>query len=179
LSNSHIILLLGGARSGKSNLAQKLALEMDKPVTFIATGEPLDREMEERITRHRRNRPGSWLTIEAPQHVGKTIKEQIIDNRVVIIDCITLLISNLLTDKTDYESAEEVVLHEINELITAMQQVHSTFIIVSNEVGMGLVPDNRLGRFYRDLLGIANQTIAQHSDEVYVLFSGLPMKIKG
>jgi adenosylcobinamide kinase/adenosylcobinamide-phosphate guanylyltransferase len=178
LSDNSIILLLGGARSGKSNLAQKLAVEMDKPVTFIATGEPLDMEMQERINRHKHDRPDNWQTIEAPQHIGKIIKEHITDNSVVIIDCITLLVSNLMTDQTDYEEAEKVVLAEITELITAMRKLHSTFIIVSNEVGMGLVPENRLGRMYRDVLGKANQTIAQHANEIYVLFSGIPLRIK-
>jgi adenosylcobinamide kinase/adenosylcobinamide-phosphate guanylyltransferase len=174
-----IILLLGGARSGKSNLAQKLAESTEGSVIFIATGEPLDSEMEARIVRHKKNRPEEWQTIEASRNVGRTIKEKIIDDDVVIIDCITLLVSNLLPDDSDYEMAEEVVLTEINELIAAMKERNGVFIIVSNEVGSGLVPDNRIGRIYRDMLGKANQLLAHNADEVYVLFSGISVKIKG
>ena len=174
-----IILLLGGARSGKSHYAQQLAGELGRKVLFVATGEGLDEEMEARIAEHRKVRPQNWRTLEIPTGVGKKIEKQISDADVVIIDCITLLISNLLRGEPDYPEAEKRVIAEIKELIAVMDRQDASFVIVSNEVGMGLVPENKLGRIYRDLLGKANQLLASHATEVYLMVACLPVQVKG
>jgi len=172
------ILLLGGARSGKSRYAQQLAGELSDKVLFIATGEALDEEMQARIAEHRKNRPKSWRTLEIPTNIGKAIEKGIGDAEVVIIDCLTLLVSNLLRGEPDYPEAEKRMLSEINQLIAAMNKLNASFIIVSNEVGMGLVPETKLGRIYRDLLGKANQLLASHATEVYLMVACLPVKVK-
>jgi adenosylcobinamide kinase/adenosylcobinamide-phosphate guanylyltransferase len=173
------ILLLGGARSGKSHYAQQLAGELGRKVLFVATGEGLDEEMEARITEHKKYRPQNWRTLEIPTGIGKGIEKQIGDSEVVVIDCITLLISNLLRGEPDYPEAEKRVLAEINELIATMDRLEASFVIVSNEVGMGLVPETKLGRIYRDLLGKANQLLASHATEVYLMVACLPVQVKG
>ncbi len=173
-----IILLLGGARSGKSYYAQQLAEELGKKVLFVATGEALDEEMQARIDEHRKNRPGNWRTLEITIGIGKAIDKQIGGADVVVIDCITLLISNLLRGEPDYTEAEKRVKDEINQLIDTMDRLNASFVIVSNEVGMGLVPDNKLGRIYRDLLGKANQQLAAHATEVYLMLACLPVQVK-
>jgi adenosylcobinamide kinase/adenosylcobinamide-phosphate guanylyltransferase len=174
-----ITLLLGGARSGKSYYAQQLAAELGGKVLFVATGEALDEEMQARIAEHRKDRPKNWRTLEIPTGIGKGIEKQIGDAEVVLIDCLTLLISNLLRGDPNYPEAEKRVMVEINELIAAIDKVDASFVIVSNEVGMGLVPDNKLGRTYRDLLGKANQLLAGRATEVYLMVACLPVQVKG
>ena len=173
------ILILGGARSGKSHYAQQLATKLNDKVLFVATGEPLDEEMQARIAEHKKARPKTWRTLEIPTGIGKEIKGQIGNAKVVIIECLTLLVSNLLRDEPEYTEAEKRVTSEINELIAAMDKLDASFVIVSNEVGMSMVPETRLGRIYRDLLGIANQRIAQHATEVYLMIAGSTVRIKG
>ena len=184
------ILILGGARSGKSRFAQNMAAKRGDKVLFIATGEPLDAEMALRIEQHKRTRPKSWQTLEIDIKVGQKLKGQIEDADIVLLDCLTLLISNILT-KGDAESschcerseaisvAEEHITAEMEDLIERIDKHDSTFIVVFNEVGLGLVPENKLGRIYRDLLGKANQLLARHASEVYFMVSGIPIKIKG
>jgi len=173
------ILLLGGARSGKSHYAQQLAEELSNKVLFVATGEALDEEMQARIAEHKKDRPQNWRTLELSTGIGRGIEELIDDAQVVVIDCLTLLVSNLLRDEPEYPEAEKRVTSEINELIAAMEKLDISFVIVSNEVGMGLVPDNRLGRIYRDLLGKANQLLASRATEVYLMVACLPVQVKG
>ncbi len=179
------IFVTGGARSGKSRFAQELAQKAGLQVLFVATAEAGDRDMQQRIENHRKARPRGWRTLEATCHIGKRIEQEAGGAQVVIIDCITLLVSNIfgLHGEAAMEHIEESVLEtevstEIKELIACIGKVNAGFIMVSNEVGLGLVPDNRLGRLYRDLLGKVNQMLAQHSDEVYLMVSGLPVKIK-
>lgn len=173
------IFILGGARTGKSRFAQESAKKLSNKVLFIATGEPLDEEMRARIDEHKKARPKSWRTLEIPTNIGRQLEEEIGDAEVVIIDCLTLLVSNRLGEELDYLKAEKQVLTEINELIACMDKLHASFIIISNEVGMGLVPEAKLGRVYRDILGKANQLVAQRANEVYFIVAGIPMKIKG
>ncbi len=172
------IFILGGARSGKSLFAQELAKKQSKKVLFVATGEALDEEMQARISQHKKVRPRSWRTLEIPLNIGKHIEKQFGDAEVVIIDCLTLLISNLLGNKLDYPQVEKQAMAEISQLIACMDRLDASFIIVSNEVGLGLVPETKLGRFYRDLLGKVNQILAQHADEVYFMVAGIPAKVK-
>jgi adenosylcobinamide kinase/adenosylcobinamide-phosphate guanylyltransferase len=173
------IFILGGVRSGKSRFAQELAKKLSKKVLFVATGEPLDEEMRARIDEHKKARPKSWRTLEIPTNIGRQLETEIGDAEVVIIDCLTLLVSNRLGEELDYLKGEKQVMAEINELFAGMDKLHASFIIISNEVGTGLVPEAKLGRVYRDILGKANQLVAQHANEVYFMVAGIPMKIKG
>ena len=174
-------LITGGARSGKSHLAQELALKSGGAVLFVATAEAGDEEMKRRIEEHKKARPATWVTLEANTHLGSQISRNIGQAQTVIIDCITLLINNILQqhdEETDAALIEKEVMAEIDGLITCIDRVDASFIIVTNEVGLGLVPANKLGRSYRDLLGRANQVLAQHADEVYLMVAGLPLRIK-
>ncbi|MFH1651496.1 MAG: bifunctional adenosylcobinamide kinase/adenosylcobinamide-phosphate guanylyltransferase [Chloroflexota bacterium] len=178
------ILVTGGARSGKSSYAQGLALKSEPPVLYVATAEAGDEEMSRRISDHRRSRPETWRTLEATRAVGPQISQHIDDAQTVVIDCITLLVSNLLLrhggdgETVDANRVTGAVLGEIEQLIDCLRQTPARFYIVTNEVGLGLVPPNRLGRLYRDLLGRANQALAEHADEVYLMVSGLPLRVK-
>ena len=203
------ILILGGARSGKSSFAQSMATKLGEKVLFVGTGQPLDEEMASRIEEHKRIRPKNWRTLEIDVKVGQRLKERIEDADVVLLDCLTLLVSNILTKAGEESSchcepfvschsegekrpknlawdrlgeaiseAEKQVMAEVKGLIECINKHKGTFIVVSNEVGLGLVPENKLGRVYRDLLGKANQLLAQHADEVYFMASGIPVKIK-
>jgi adenosylcobinamide kinase/adenosylcobinamide-phosphate guanylyltransferase len=188
-----LILLLGGARSGKSTYAEKLAAEIGgDDVLYVATAEVKDEEMAERARKHRASRPASWRTLEAPRGIGAALPAAAEGARAVIVDCITVLSSNVLVAATgDYEDAfaepkdphnpaiEAALLAEIEALIAAAQALPVTTIIVSNEAGMGVVPPYELGRVWRDMLGRANQVLAHHADEVYLLVAGIPMTIKG
>jgi adenosylcobinamide kinase/adenosylcobinamide-phosphate guanylyltransferase len=178
MNDKKIILLLGGARSGKSTYAQELAEKSGDKVLFVGTAEPLDNEMRSRIEAHKKARPQNWQTLEAPCNLGAELKKQTGDFNVVLIDCITLLVSNLLGSRPDSMKTDRRVQEEITQLIECIQSMDKTVIIVSNEVGTGLVPPNKLGRLYRDLLGKANQMLAQHANEVYLMVAGIPLKVK-
>ena len=179
------ILILGGARSGKSHYALELALKSPQPVLFVATAEAGDDEMRQRIEEHRKARPATWSTLEVATNIGGQIRQKAGEAKTVIVDCITLLINNIFRKYSDSTGElidtlliEKEVMAEIEELVNCMKRVNASFIIVSNEVGLGLVPANRVGRLYRDLLGKANQTLAQQVDEVYFMAAGLPVPIK-
>ena len=149
---------------------------------FVATGEVLDGEMRLRTEEHGEGRHPGWRTIEAPIGVGRRIQEEFGDAQVVIVDCLTLLVSNVIghcgddAEQVDPELVEDRLALEIKELVECMG---ASFIIVSNEVGMGLVPENRLGRLYRDLLGRANQELARHADEISLMVAGIALDVKG
>jgi adenosylcobinamide kinase/adenosylcobinamide-phosphate guanylyltransferase len=172
--------ILGGARSGKSRFAQEIAARLKKRVLFVATCEPLDEEMSSRIKAHQMSRPHNWKTLETPADVAKAMKEKIGDAEVVIIDCMTLLVSNLMgTEEPDSETLEKKVTDELENLIAFVSTSKAHFIIVSNEVGLGLVPPYPAGRVYRDALGMANQMLASNADEVYFMVAGIPIPLKG
>ena len=177
-----LLLVLGGARSGKSAYAQRLAQELGRDdVLFVATAEAWDEDMAQRIARHRQERPTTWRTLETPRQVGQTIALHIHDTAVVLVDCLTLLVSNTLLRygaSPAPAAAEAAVQEEVTALVQASQTTAATYIIVSNEVGLGLVPDNSLGRLYRDLLGRANQTLAARAEAVYFMVAGLPVDVK-
>ncbi len=176
-----ITLILGGARSGKSSHAQYLAEQTGKSVTFLATAQALDDEMSARIQKHRSERPSHWDTLEISCDIAEYAPQ--IKSDVVILDCITLLISNLLmqfvkddlVDETPYMST---VQKEIEELIARMREQNQDWLIVSNEVGLGLVPPYQMGRVYRDAIGWANQRLAREADKVIFMVAGIPMAIK-
>jgi adenosylcobinamide kinase/adenosylcobinamide-phosphate guanylyltransferase len=175
------ILILGGARSGKSRLAVEMAEKRGGDVLFVATAEARDDEMKQRIAAHRRVRPAGWKTLEAQTHIGKLITQNIVQARTVIIDCITLLVNNVFEpydEKADASRIEKAVEAEIKELLGCIDKSEALFIIVSNELGLGIIPADRVSRLYRDVLGRANQMLAAHADEVYLLVAGLPVAIK-
>lgn len=179
------ILITGGARSGKSRLAVDLAKQSGKAVLFVATATSGDEEMRRRIERHRRSRPAEWVTLEVPEKVGYALIQNASGFGFVIIDCITLLVNNIFS-RFPYEqegginekTLEQSVRVEIEELLGSMDKTKADFAVVTNEVGLGLVPPNIVGRLYRDVLGMANQMLARRADEVYLMVSGLPLKIK-
>lgn len=172
-----LILVVGGARSGKSRFAQDLARQVGgDDVLYVATAESHDDEMSRRIELHRQSRPPKWRTIERPLGVGKAVAAIDRQPRVVLLDCLTLLISNVLLQcGTDADLAEQRMRAEIDALIAATRENEATAIIVSGEVGMGLVPENPLGRLFRDLLGWANQLLAEQSTATYLMVAGLPV----
>lgn len=176
-----MVLILGGARSGKSSFAQDLAGQHGGQVIYVATAEAGDEEMQERIAAHRADRPASWRTIEAPRHTGTALLSELADADVILVDCITLLTSNVLLSLPESATLAEVQREmdgEIEGLLVAFEQGRADWIIVSNEVGLGLVPAYPLGRTYRDVLGRVNQRLAQGADEVLFMVAGLPMKLK-
>jgi len=173
-----IVLILGGARSGKSSYAQKMAADRGGKVLFCATAQPLDKDMRERIRAHRRSRPSGWDTLEASEKLAAALKGKTGKYTTVIVDCITLLAANCIGRITDSRKAEKCLDAEISDLIRLMRRSRCNFILVSNEVGSGIVPDNALARVYRDALGKANQRLARAADEVVLMTAGLPLKIK-
>jgi adenosylcobinamide kinase/adenosylcobinamide-phosphate guanylyltransferase len=178
-----LTLILGGARSGKSSYAQVLAEQHGGPVFYIATAQPLDPEMKFRIENHRMDRPKEWVTLEIPSGIATALQQQPITAGVIILDCLTLLVTNLLMaaapdeDNPDENAAFQSVEDELDQLLPAMQASRSDWIVVSNEVGLGLVPPYPLGRLYRDLLGRANQKLASAANEVFWMVAGIPVPI--
>jgi adenosylcobinamide kinase / adenosylcobinamide-phosphate guanylyltransferase len=178
---SKIALILGGARSGKSTHAQSLAQATGKPVTFLATAQALDEEMSARIQTHRAERPVGWITLEIPCDLAAHVTQ--IKSDVVILDCVTLLVSNLLMqfvkeDLVDEEPFMLAVKKEMEDLLAAIHEQNQQWFIVSNELGLGLVPPYQMGRVYRDALGWANQRLAREADTVLFLVAGIPMVLK-
>ncbi|MFO7904501.1 MAG: bifunctional adenosylcobinamide kinase/adenosylcobinamide-phosphate guanylyltransferase [Planctomycetota bacterium] len=177
-----INLILGGARSGKSRFAQQLAEKVGgDDVLFVATAQADDGEMTRRIQKHRKSRPAGWETLEVAHNVGKKLTERDKKNRVILIDCLVLLVSNVLLnqgDEPEPETAEQGMRTEVDLLLKACRESAETVIIVSGEVGQGLVPDNPLGRLFRDLLGWANQRIAAEASAVYLLVAGYAVEVK-
>ncbi|HLO25871.1 MAG TPA: bifunctional adenosylcobinamide kinase/adenosylcobinamide-phosphate guanylyltransferase [Geobacteraceae bacterium] len=169
------IFITGGARSGKSRLAEGLALAYGAPLGYLATGMAGDAEMAERIDRHRARRGPAWITIEEPIDLAGAIRAHEGSVKALLVDCVTLWLTNLLLKHGDAPKA----LEEVTALTRLMTGLTTPLILVSSEVGMGIVPENALARAFRDLAGEANELLAQAADEVYVMFSGLPLKIKG
>jgi adenosylcobinamide kinase/adenosylcobinamide-phosphate guanylyltransferase len=171
---SRSIFITGGARSGKSRLAESLAENEGCPLCYIATGRPGDAEMAERIAAHRARRGEKWSTVEEPLLLAEAVRAADSRFRAVLVDCITLWLTNLLLANKDADRT----LEEVVKLAKLMPELTTPLIMVSNEVGMGIVPDNALARTFRDLAGRANEILAAAADEVYVTISGIPLKLK-
>ncbi len=169
-----IIFITGGCRSGKSRYALDYANHHFSKKFYLATGEPLDEEMARRVENHKKVRGPEWQTIEEPVEIVNRIEHHG-DEGVILLDCMTLWLSNLLIKWDD----DQRVTDEVGKLTDALQKIHSSFIIVSNEVGMGIVPADPLSRRFRDLSGIANQRLAQQADTVIFMVSGIPLFLKG
>ena len=174
-----IILILGGARAGKSTFALRLAEDCvgDGKVSLIATAQALDDEMASRIVRHREERPKTWKTIEEPYQLNDALS-QAANSSVVIVDCLTLFVSNWLLRIEDEVQCAEALQRISKSFLSSAKARTATVICVSNEVGLGIVPETMMGRRFRDLLGRVNQQFAAAADEVYLLVAGVPVRIK-
>ena len=198
-----LILVTGGARSGKSSFAQKLALQQEarspeKTVIYLATAQAKDDEMRRRVELHRRGRPSRWQTIEEPWEPGAALETLPPECGVVLIDCLTIWLSNLLLrglekqntftandlegnlpGKTVETALEKHIFKKVDLLLDAAARGSYLTVLVTNEVGCGVVPEHYLGRFFRDLAGKANQQVAARAGVVYLLTCGIPLKLKG
>ena len=168
-----IILVLGGTASGKSETALRLA-GVKKPKAFVATGEGLDDEMVVRIARHQAARGSKWITAEVPVEVSTWFSQQGKAYRTIVLDCVTLWLSNLLGRQT----SDVTVAKKVDDLLAAMRKAEARVVIVSNELGLGLVPAEKAPRRFRDLAGRVNQQIAAAADEVYFVVSGVSLRLK-
>ncbi len=180
-----LILITGGARSGKSSFAEKLAAEMAQgpamPCTYIATCIPGDDEMRQRVEIHKSRRPSHWKTVEEPLELADALKREGACSHVVLVDCLGLYVTNLLCQEgagIPQKDICQAVLGSVREFAGTARNVTAHVMVVSNEVGMGLVPEYPLGRLFRDTLGWANQILAEASDKVYFMVSGIPVAIK-
>jgi adenosylcobinamide kinase / adenosylcobinamide-phosphate guanylyltransferase len=168
-----ITFILGGARSGKSFYALSLAKRYKK-VAFIATCQGKDKEMRERIKLHKETRPKHWETFEEPREMGLLLKKIVNGFDCIVIDCLTLLVSNLLLAGGNQKTIEE----KIKQMLVSLKNKKANVIIVSNEVGLGIVPEHKMARDFRDIAGRLNQLVACYADEVFFIVAGLPLNIK-
>lgn len=177
-----IILVTGGARSGKSSFAENL-YKNENEVVYIATSKIFDKEMENRVEAHRKQRPITWRTFEANYNLDKAVEKE----DFYLLDCITLLSSNIMYDITkdlediDFSTQEKVekrITNELDKLINKIRRENKNLILVTNELGMSIVPENKLARIYRDVQGRINQKVAKESDQVYLVVCGLPVRVK-
>jgi adenosylcobinamide kinase / adenosylcobinamide-phosphate guanylyltransferase len=180
---SKITLVTGGARSGKSSFAQSIL--QDKEVLYIATSIPFDDEMNDRIRKHREDRPHNWDTIECYKDIYIHLKDR--KEKYMLLDCLTIMVTNLMfyyekdwdnIDMDGINKIEALIADEIKKLIECVRSLDINLVIVTNELGMGIVPASLLSRAFRDIAGRMNQIMAKLSDEVYFVVSGIPMKIK-
>jgi adenosylcobinamide kinase/adenosylcobinamide-phosphate guanylyltransferase len=177
MNNRKVIFITGGARSGKSSFALKEASGLTGEKAYIATAEALDDEMRERIEQHKKQRGKDWDTYEEPIEIGGLVRDIGNKYNVIVLDCLTLWLSNLIHSGLKINNAISDFKKSLGDIGTTGQT--STIYIVSNEVGLGIVPENKMAREFRDIAGILNQTIAEVSDEIYMLVAGIPLKIKG
>lgn len=182
-----LILITGGARSGKSSFAEETARKLGRSILYVATAIPFDEEMKDRVRRHRERRPDGWETVEAYRDLDEKLAGKLKGKAAVLLDCITVMVSNLMLESNmDWESlgSEEIQAAEtrtgleIDKLLKVVSAADIPFILVTNELGMGVVPPTVLGRAIRDIGGRANQLLAGAADEVYLCVSGIPVKIK-
>ena len=166
-----VLFVLGGARSGKSRFAQARAEALVGDLLFVATAQAYDDEMADRIARHRADRGPRWTTLEAPLALPEAVAAQAEPGRVVLVDCLTLWTTNLLLGDRDIPAATHA-------LVAALAQAAGPVILVANEVGLGIVPDNALARAFRDAAGTVNQAVAAAADEVQFVAAGLPLRLK-
>lgn len=185
---SQLILVTGGARSGKSHFAEQLCRARENETAYIATSIPFDDELKARVKKHRQMRPSSWETFEIYEDIYKHIPEIATKHQTVLLDCVTLMVNNLMfKEDLDYDAItteevdqlEEKIKEQFMKLLEAIRKTDLYFVIVTNEIGLSPVSGNKLTRIYTDIIGRMNQLIAKSSDEVYFVVSGIPMKIKG
>ncbi len=172
-----LTLIVGGARSGKSTLAEGLASHGTR-VLYVATAEPGDDEMRVRIAKHRERRPPDWDTLEAPRALASSLNSTLSGYDICLIDCLTLWVSNLILDLDSDEDREHQAVMAAKALLDVFECSNASWIVVSNEVGQGIVPATSLGRVYRDALGRVNQIIASRADRVFLAVAGLALEVK-
>ena len=175
--SKRLTLILGGVRAGKTSYAQRLAADGGQ-VLFLATAEAGDQEMEQRIRSHRERRPADWDTLEEPIDLVAGLTPLLPSYDTVLLDCLTLWVSNLLLRGPDIGSARKDILWEARSLLDLYRNSAASWIVVSNEVGLGVVPPTELGRIYADELGRVNQLVAAEADDVYFMAAGLPLRVK-
>lgn len=184
---TRLILVTGGARSGKSTFAEEKAKEFGQNVLYVATSKSIDDEMKQRIAKHRVQRPAQWETLEEYKNLDVALVNITRNKDAVLLDCITIMVTNLMLDecfdwdnltRDKVEEIEHLVEQQINKLINISKTAECPFILVTNEVGLGVVPPSAIGRDFRDIAGRMNQIIARAADEVYFCVSGIPMKVK-
>ncbi len=167
------VLVLGGARSGKTGFAERLAMRAGNRPAYLATAEALDDEMRERVRTHKQQRGGAFATIEEPLELSSALERLAISHDAILVDCLTLWITNMIV-------ANQNVAEAVDELIATLANItEARVILVSNEVGLGIVPDNAMARMFRDLAGSAHQRLAEICDDAYFVVAGLPMVLKG
>lgn len=174
------ILVTGGARSGKSGFAERLTLSLSERALYVATGQAFDEEMKERITLHQRQRAeggAAWTTLEEPLDVPGLL-ERYSGKEAVLVDCLTLWLSNVLLSVEDAADRQVLVEYEITRLEHSVRSFQGTLVMVTNEVGDGIVPEYALGRLYRDLAGRMNALLAQHCAQVFLVTAGIPIELK-
>lgn len=176
---SKTTLVTGGAKSGKSRFAEGLCLASGDSPCYIATAQPFDIEMEHRISKHRSRRGEAWTTIEEPFRLHEALQTADGNCSSILVDCLTLWISNLvLSIDAGDNNPSALIIDNVRELSGTLLRMKTPVVLVTNEVGMGIVPENRLARLFRDIAGEANQLIAASADNVYAVMSGLPIKLK-
>lgn len=176
-----LILVTGGARSGKSSFAEKYVAKYGQNIAYIATSQVLDSEMEFRVGLHRQRRPDTWQTYEAPFTAESAVVEATAEHDMLLFDCLTVYISNILCSLENIDDSKQnyaLVETACQKLIEAVQKSSATMVVVTNEVGAGIVPMHHLSREFRDLAGLANQMLAHVADEVYLVTAGIPVNIK-
>lgn len=181
-----IVLVTGGARSGKSTFAEKLVAESGKKIAYIATSQIFDEEMRFRVALHRKRRPVDWQTYEAPFDAQRAIEAAAQQHDAILFDCITIYLSNILCQLEEQkldkpEQIYQLTRQKISQLITAAEEAAAqgaVVVFVTNEVGAGIVPENKLSRLYRDISGLANQQLAKAAADVYAVIAGIPVNIK-
>jgi adenosylcobinamide kinase/adenosylcobinamide-phosphate guanylyltransferase len=172
-----ITFLTGGCRSGKSRHALELAQKFaGDQLIFIATCVPFDEEMKQRVARHKKDRGKNWITLEVPIELPEAIRENSAQGNVILVDCLTLWVSNLLMQAP--ESTESEIMGFVGDLEQSLQTMQCPAFLVSNEVGTGIVPENKIARQFRDIIGMANQRVAACADEVIWMVSGIPVIVK-
>jgi adenosylcobinamide kinase / adenosylcobinamide-phosphate guanylyltransferase len=169
------MLVLGGVRSGKSSLALDMCNKMEGERYFLATAQAFDDEMQYRIRRHQQERGNDWTTVEESVEIAQKIRELDSNKTIILVDCLTLWLSNLYMK---YESDVNMVYEEIKTLVKSLSDLEGRVVLVSNEVGMGIVPENKLARMYRDASGTMNRKIADAAQKVVITFTGIPVALK-
>jgi adenosylcobinamide kinase / adenosylcobinamide-phosphate guanylyltransferase len=176
-----VTFIFGGARSGKSSYAVKLAQHTGSHVLFIATARVLDKEMEHRVAMHKAARPAGWSTLEAPENISTALRGMSHNYSSILLDCVTLMLGETFSC-IPIDSSEEAFTKAADDamadLVAAIDNRPEPWFVVSNEVGMGIVPETRMGRIFRDAQGRANQRLAELANEVYLMAAGIPLKIK-
>ncbi|KEI15210.1 bifunctional adenosylcobinamide kinase/adenosylcobinamide-phosphate guanylyltransferase [Clostridium haemolyticum] len=183
-----IILVTGGARSGKSNYAENIAKDIEGKILYIATSIPFDDEMKHRVKKHKESRPEIWDTYEGYKDLDIVVREKNSLYDGMLLDCVTIMTSNFMfdyigdkigeADNITLDKVEKKIITNFEKLLNEVNKGNSTMILVTNELGYGIVPENKLARVYRDIIGRINQYIASRASEVYLVVCGIPMKVK-